>query len=564
MDTTRFAVAALVVVAALGSPGVGAAAAAGNCTFPTTHTDATGASVTVPADPETVVTLNPSAAQTMYEIDAWEQVIGVSQFASYLPGADEKADVGIGDTDATVEQTLALDPDLVLAPNTIPDSTVAQLRSGGLTVYRFEEAEDLEDVVEKTRLTGELVGACESADSRADEMERQLDVIETAVADEDRPRLFYTTFGFTAGDDTYIHEVIETAGGDNVADDRSGMNANGASTSGYYLANTAVVVEADPEWFVLDSAQYDTATVPSGPNGVYEDTTAYQEGNAVVLDANEISQPAPRIVNAVLDLVRVLHPEAYENEIQGRIADETLDGESRTTADRLADGSLRLQAANLGRADAVRFDVPPRPNATAQVRRVDVALASVNPTFELRLRDGAGDRAAPNGTRVLQSTTLAGNGIYARDVRHLTLRLAVNRSRLDGADPDEITLYRANESGWVPLRTTRVAATNATAGGGNASAAANDTLMIEGRTTAFSPLALAVPDPAARTNGTVASTATPTAAPPTATATPTPGASTPGASTTETPPSTPGSAPGFGPVVALAALLLAAAAGVRR
>ena len=559
MHTTRWLLVALVVVATLGSPGIGAAAADEDCSFPITRTDATGTAVTIAEDPDEVVTLNPSAAQTMYEIDAWDEVVGVSSFADYLPGADEKTTIGSGTDDATVENTIALNPDLVLAPNTIADSgIVEQLRDAGLTVYLFEEAKDLEDIEEKTRLIGELVGHCESADERADEMVRQIEVVEDAVADVDRPDVFYLFFGFTAGSDTFIHEIIETAGGNNVAADRSGINANGASTSGFFLVNSEVVVETDPAWFVLNSDEYDTATVPAGPGGVYEGTTAYQEGNAVVLDANEISQPAPRIVDALVDLVRVLHPEAYDDEIEGRIDPGSLDGERRVTGERLADGSVTLQAANIGRERQVSFDLPARENATADVRRVNVSLSTINPTFDLRLRPG-GTVTAPTSTRVLDTVALSGNGIYARDIDHLTFRFAVNESRLDGADPDTVRLYRSNGTDWTPLQTTRVAATNGT-------------LVYEARTTDFSTLALTVDEPqspesAPNATATPPVTATATA---TATAAPTPteasefraATTEPPATPTDTP--TPGSAPGFGSLVALVAILLAATVGVRR
>jgi putative ABC transporter PGF-CTERM-modified substrate-binding protein len=566
MNARGCVLAALVVLAGLGPAGVGTAAAADECEFPLTRTDATGTDVTVSADPETVVTLNPSAAQTMYEIDAWDAVVGVSTYADYLPGADEKASIGTGNSDATVEQTLALDPDLVLAPNTIDDSVVSQLRNGGLTVYQFEAAEDLDDIVEKTRLTGDLVGACERADSRADEMERQLDVVEGAVDDVERPDVFYTFFGFTAGEDTFVHEVIETAGGNNIAAENAGANADGL-TSGFFDVSPEVVVETDPAWFVLNSDEYDRATVPSGPGGVYEGTTAYREGNAVVLDANEISQPAPRIVDAILDLVRVLHPEAYETEIRGRIDREALDGERGTTAERLADGSVQLRASNVGRANEVGFALPARENVTADVRAVNVTLATVNPTFELRLGYG-GNHTAPNGTRALESMRLSGNGIFANDVDHLRLRVAVNRSRLDGADPETVTLYRAGEgeggsengSDWVPLRTTRV---NGTATNETAANATDDTIVYEARTTGFPTLLLAVDDPdaTAATNRTATATATATTTP---TATPDGVASTarsPTAARTDTP-STSGSAPGFGALIAVLSILLAV--GCRR
>jgi iron complex transport system substrate-binding protein len=80
-----------------------------------------------------------------------------------------------------------------------------------------------------------------------------------------------------------------------------------------------VAVAADPAWCALNSDEYDAAPVPAAPNGASEGTTAYRKGNAAVLDANEISQPAPRLVDAVVDLVRALHPDIYDAEIEGAL-----------------------------------------------------------------------------------------------------------------------------------------------------------------------------------------------------------------------------------------------------
>ncbi|MEF8772443.1 MAG: vitamin B12 ABC transporter substrate-binding protein BtuF, partial [Halodesulfurarchaeum sp.] len=55
-----------------------------DCSFPLTVTDATGEEVEIEEPPESVVTLAPSAAQTMWEIGAQEQVVGISDRGTYL------------------------------------------------------------------------------------------------------------------------------------------------------------------------------------------------------------------------------------------------------------------------------------------------------------------------------------------------------------------------------------------------------------------------------------------------------------------------------------------------
>ena len=64
-----------------------------DCGYPYSAEDATGTEVTLEERPERITTLNPSAAQTMWEIGGEDQVVGVTQYASYLEGADERTNV---------------------------------------------------------------------------------------------------------------------------------------------------------------------------------------------------------------------------------------------------------------------------------------------------------------------------------------------------------------------------------------------------------------------------------------------------------------------------------------
>jgi len=288
--------------AASGSTGIGGTAAAttdSHCSFPVTRTDVTGTEVTIDAEPSAVVTLAPSAAQTVWEIGEEGRVVGVSQYAAYLDNASAKANVsGAGQTTVNVERVIELQPDLVLAPNVIRNDSVRSLRDAGLTVYKFDTATSIPFVVEKTRLTGRLLGACDAADSRADRLEEDVATVERAVEGEDRPRVLYYFFGFTAGEGTFVHELITLAGGENVAAQ--------AGIDGYREISPETVVERDPEWLVLNS---DSPQTPRSE--AFNETTAVREDNVVVLDANYISQPAPRLVQSLTKLAEAVHPEAY-------------------------------------------------------------------------------------------------------------------------------------------------------------------------------------------------------------------------------------------------------------
>jgi iron complex transport system substrate-binding protein len=269
-----------------------------DCTYPVTVTDTTGTEVTIEERPERVVALQPSDAQILWDIGAQDRVVGMAktQYTAYLPGRGDKTNVK-GDSGVSVEQVIGLQPDVVLAANVTNVETVRQLRSAGVTVYHFGRVTTLSEISRNIRTVGQLVGSCESADETATEFEVAVERARTATerADE-RPDVLYYFFDFTTGTGTHIHDVIETAGGNNVAAD--------AGIDGYKQVNTEIVVERDPEWIVYP----DDATLPN--SDAFNGTTAYQQDQTVALRYDYINQPGPRVAVPLTKLAKTWHPEA--------------------------------------------------------------------------------------------------------------------------------------------------------------------------------------------------------------------------------------------------------------
>ncbi|MFB6080965.1 MAG: PGF-CTERM-anchored ABC transporter substrate-binding protein [Haloferacaceae archaeon] len=276
----------------------GAETPAADCGFPVARTDATGARVTLAERPGRIVTLNPSAAQTLWELGARDRVVGVSEFAGYLNGTDDLPVVDTASGGVNVERIVALDPDLVLAPGTIPEETVRALRKTGVPVFALNTSTSVDGVATKTRLLGRLTGECTAAARTNDWMRRNVAAVREAVADEPRPRALYVFgSGYTVGSDTFVGDVMRTAGLRNVAAE--------AGISGYARISPEVVRERNPQWLVLNGRD----DVPDGP--AYRETTAVRENRTVVVDVNDLNQPAPgSIVRAVRTIARAVHPAA--------------------------------------------------------------------------------------------------------------------------------------------------------------------------------------------------------------------------------------------------------------
>ncbi|MCU4718489.1 PGF-CTERM-anchored ABC transporter substrate-binding protein [Halapricum hydrolyticum] len=296
-------------------PGQTAASQTESCSFPVEVTDATGQTVTIEEEPERVVAIGASVAQTMWAIDAEEKVVGLptGYTTAYLNGSQNRTNVLGTNMNPIVENIVDLDPDVVLAANIISEDDVQTLRENGLTVVYFEGASSIVDVTAKTRLTGQLVGACAEAAAVSDEMNATVQEVRASAADGENPTVYYAMGGgWTAGPDTFIGDVIATAGGDNIA--------AAADIPTYGEISEEVIAAEDPDWIVMPEGGElrDSAAI--------EATTAVQNDQIIRVNANFISQPGPRVTGPLVTLSEAFNPDS-----SAATPTETTEDEETTT-----------------------------------------------------------------------------------------------------------------------------------------------------------------------------------------------------------------------------------------
>lgn len=217
---------------------------------------------------------------------------------------------------------IQLEPDLVVASSVADEDQVEQLRDAGLTVYQFGPETSIDDVVTNTETTGQLVGECEGANESVEWMNQEIGAIEEAVEGEERPTVLYAMGdGFTAGQGTFIEEIITTAGGENLG--------STAEIEFYGQISEEVVIAEDPDW-IVDPDDFEE---PPVSEQVLEETTAGQENQVVPVDSNRMNQPGPQVVYAIDELAETFHPEAYAAAQAGGEANETNESGNETGSD---------------------------------------------------------------------------------------------------------------------------------------------------------------------------------------------------------------------------------------
>ncbi|RMF11908.1 MAG: cobalamin-binding protein [Candidatus Dadabacteria bacterium] len=258
----------------------------------------------VVAAPQRIVSLTPSVTETLYAVGAGARVVGTTEFCDYPPAATRTAKVGGGlPKTVSIEAIVALRPDLVIAGADGQQPLVEQLERLGIQTLYLPTI-GVEDALRMISVVGEEVGRTADARRVVDLNRKVIAGVAARVAGQARVRVFYQVWSeplMTAGPHTFLSELIQLAGGQNIFED--------VREDWPRVAPEQVVARA-PE--VILGADYEGANLSvealrARPG--WAAIPAVRHGRVVRLDGQRISRPGPRIGQSLLLVAEALHPE---------------------------------------------------------------------------------------------------------------------------------------------------------------------------------------------------------------------------------------------------------------
>jgi iron complex transport system substrate-binding protein len=167
----------------------------------------------------------------------------------------------------------------------------------------------LDEVLNVTVEVGDAIGRGGEARERVSTLRKRLARVEEAVVGLPRPRVGCIEWlypPFSAGH--WVPDMVRLAGGEELFA-RSGEPSKRLSWEG--------ILKAAPEVLVLMPCGFDATRAAREARRLleisgWEDIPAVEDGRVWTVDANSYySRPAPRLVEGVETLARILHPEVF-------------------------------------------------------------------------------------------------------------------------------------------------------------------------------------------------------------------------------------------------------------
>ena len=274
-----------------------------------TFTDGLGREVTLNGFPQRIVSLAPSNTEILFAIGVGDQVVGRDELSDFPEEAKAITDIGSTFDALNTELIVSLEPDLILAAEINTPEQVKQLQDLGLTVYYLKNPTTLEEMYGNLELLAQMTGHEEEAATLVESLKARVAAVDEKIAPlSSRFSVFYELDAtdpskpYTAGKGTFITQLIDRAGGYNIASD----------LEGYPQLSLEQVVAADPAFIILGNARYGVTPESVAQRPGWENLSAVKNGQILPFNDDLVSRPGPRLVAALEELAKLLRPELFE------------------------------------------------------------------------------------------------------------------------------------------------------------------------------------------------------------------------------------------------------------
>ncbi|GMQ94056.1 MAG: ABC transporter substrate-binding protein [Acidimicrobiia bacterium] len=249
--------------------------------------------VTIEAMPQRIVSLSPTATETLFAVGAGDQVIAVDEY-SYYP--EEAPVTDLSGFSPNVEAIISYAPDLLVISGS-PDDLQAAIEAVGVPVLLYGSAATLDDAYAQIEKLGTATGHPDESASIVADMKTRVAAVAAAASATENPFTYYheldpTYYSVTSS--TFIGQIYGLLGLESIAD------AADPDGYGFPQLSEEYIIGTNPDFvFLADARCCGESSDSVGARPGWDNMDAVLGGRVIEVDADIASRWGPRIVDFI-------------------------------------------------------------------------------------------------------------------------------------------------------------------------------------------------------------------------------------------------------------------------
>lgn len=258
--------------------------------------------------PQRIISLAPNITEILFKLGVGDSVVGVTDFCRFPAEAQNIPKIG-GVLNTNVEKVISLKPDLIImmsASASLEEKLKGIINTQFLTVKN----ETIADVMESIILIGEKTGKSDQAREVASQISKEISEIKKKYEKYPKKRVLCVVDKtpaslkqmYVAGKDTFLTELVESAGGVNIVD---------KSIARYPVISKEDIIHLNPE-VILDFSLGEKPTDQDKKNNiktwsVLETLSAVKTNSIYTITDPRLTIQGPELAESIKILAEYLH-----------------------------------------------------------------------------------------------------------------------------------------------------------------------------------------------------------------------------------------------------------------
>jgi iron complex transport system substrate-binding protein len=258
------------------------------------------------------VSLSPNLTEIVFALGLGDRVVGVSNNCDWPADAKQKPKMGTF-WQPNTEAIIAAKPDLVVCESFLQHKEVAEtLKRAGISVLSLR-VESIEELYNAILSIGQAAGCQDKAETLAAKIKSDLDQIRAKSSSEKKVKVLWavqTEPMRVVGIKTFVNEIIEIAGGQNVI----------APTGDQYPSvGTETIMTSGAEVIIQSAMGTEDITKQQETAdkfwSKFANLPAVKDKKVFVLEADTVLRLGPRLPGGAMMVAKLLHPQIFAQQI---------------------------------------------------------------------------------------------------------------------------------------------------------------------------------------------------------------------------------------------------------
>lgn len=279
--------------------------------------DRAGNPVSIPAEVNKIVSLNPATTQTLIDLGAADKIIAIDEYSAVYKD-QLSADVAVYSL-ATPDQEAIVSsaPDVVFTSGMlrVGDANPYQaVTDAGICILDIPSSSSIAAIEDDIKFIGSSIGAADKADTIVNDLETKLAEIKAVgekIEDADKKSVLFL-LSVPTDDAPTIYSIGKNTFLDEILTDIGAKNATGDMDSWVSISEEDAVAK-DPD-VILHSVSY----VPEPEKAImerkgWENVKAVKDKAVYYIDENASNRPNAHVIDAVYQMAKKIYPEQFKD-----------------------------------------------------------------------------------------------------------------------------------------------------------------------------------------------------------------------------------------------------------